>query len=167
MVDEETKQYYDDETDPIPDWVYPPTWAPFAVPTDRGWVHPDTGELLSCHRDLATKIAELQGADEKIRTDPHVNEVVRRTPNRPQRIRPPHKKKSKTPKSQIMDFPSYDFKGMKKDDLIMFVKDTFGIDVPPLTLKKDIITLIEDSINNMKEQTERAVQQQKEEQSDA
>lgn len=32
----------------------PPNWAPNAIPTDRGWTHPNTGELLVSYRGLKT-----------------------------------------------------------------------------------------------------------------
>ena len=37
----------------------PPTWAPYAIATNQGWVHPKTGEILVSHRNLKTKIDEL------------------------------------------------------------------------------------------------------------
>jgi len=34
----------------------PPTWAPNAIATDRGWVDPKTNELLSSTRHLDTNV---------------------------------------------------------------------------------------------------------------
>lgn len=38
----------------------PPAWHPTAVPTERGWIVPETGELLVACKDLCTLIAEFK-----------------------------------------------------------------------------------------------------------
>lgn len=36
--------------------LLPPNWASNAIPTDKGWEHPYTGELLVSYRGLKTLI---------------------------------------------------------------------------------------------------------------
>lgn len=36
--------------------LLPPVWAPNAVATDRGWINPNTGEVLISYRGLKTLI---------------------------------------------------------------------------------------------------------------
>lgn len=51
----------------------PPNWAPFAVPTDKGWVNPNTGELLISYRGLKTQIDKQK--------KPEVSVEIRSTKN--------------------------------------------------------------------------------------
>lgn len=38
----------------------PPKWAPYAIATERGWVHPKTGELLISLKGLKSRIEKEQ-----------------------------------------------------------------------------------------------------------
>jgi hypothetical protein len=38
----------------------PPKWAPYAVATEQGWVHPKTGEILISLRGLKSRIEKEQ-----------------------------------------------------------------------------------------------------------
>lgn len=38
----------------------PPKWAPYAVATEQGWVHPKTGEILISLRGLKSRIEAAQ-----------------------------------------------------------------------------------------------------------
>lgn len=40
----------------------PPKWAPYAIATERGWVHPKTGELLISLKGLKSRIEKEQPA---------------------------------------------------------------------------------------------------------
>lgn len=49
---------------PLPDITkYPPAWEPNAIPTDKGWRHPETNELLvsligGCHPEAYEALEE-------------------------------------------------------------------------------------------------------------
>lgn len=51
----------------------PPNWHPTAVATERGWIVPETGELLVACKDLCTRIAEFKAG--KITEDEPVKEI--------------------------------------------------------------------------------------------
>ena len=38
----------------------PPKWAPYAIATEQGWVHPKTGELLVSLKGLQSRIEKEQ-----------------------------------------------------------------------------------------------------------
>lgn len=38
----------------------PPKWAPYAIATEQGWIHPKTGEILISHRGLKSMIEKEQ-----------------------------------------------------------------------------------------------------------
>lgn len=40
----------------------PPKWAPYAIATEQGWVHPKTGELLVSLKGLKSRIEKEQPA---------------------------------------------------------------------------------------------------------
>jgi len=42
-----------------------PNWAPNAVPTLKGWMDPNTGELLACRRFKQEEIREFYGYEEQ------------------------------------------------------------------------------------------------------
>lgn len=55
---------------------YPPSWCPDAIPSDRGWRHPKTGELLVSVRGGVFPIKE-NAKDEAILTEvPKAQKVI-------------------------------------------------------------------------------------------
>lgn len=69
----------------MPDWMYnryvrmkidqPPKWCKNAVPSDRGWVNPKTGELLVGRKGLKRKIEEFLIEKEIRENELSVNEA--------------------------------------------------------------------------------------------
>lgn len=52
---------------------FPPSWCPDAVPSDRGWRHPVTGELLVSVRGGVKPLAQVQ---EQLVEVPAAEEVI-------------------------------------------------------------------------------------------
>lgn len=50
----------------------PPKWAPYAIATERGWVHPKTGELLVSLKGLKSRIEKEQPAAVVLEIEPTV-----------------------------------------------------------------------------------------------
>jgi hypothetical protein len=84
---------------PLPDITkYPPTWEPNAIPTDKGWRHPETNELLvsligGCHPEAYESLEEEEveelpeeqeetSAEEETVEEPAVEEQPKEKPKK-------------------------------------------------------------------------------------
>lgn len=75
----------------------PPTWEPNAVPTDTGWRHPETKELLvslikGCHPDAYVTEDEEEIPVEEEQQEEEVAEETETTEEQPQKPKKGKKK---------------------------------------------------------------------------
>lgn len=55
---------------------YPPSWCPDAIPSDRGWRHPKTGELLVSVRGGVFPIKETAKEETLLTEVPKAKDVI-------------------------------------------------------------------------------------------
>jgi hypothetical protein len=58
-----------------------PSWAPNAIPTNKGWINPKTNELLVSKRGLLDDINKIK-ASKKIVKEPVKEEPVKEEPKK-------------------------------------------------------------------------------------